>query len=170
MNDFSELEAELRRLRPCAPSADLAARIETALAEPPPASTPTAAVLPRVSRFQLNWLSLGLGLAAAAGLLLLARVETKPTARQPQTVAATTPLPAIHTAPAVDTMRPTALTQVVYNVRDEGLVFPAGSATPVRRVRQQSRETVQWRNPSTGASLRVSYPSEEVVLTPVSGQ
>jgi hypothetical protein len=40
----------------------------------------------------------------------------------------------------------------------------------MRRIRYQKRETLQWRNPNTGASLRVSYPSEEVVLTPVSGQ
>jgi hypothetical protein len=29
---------------------------------------------------------------------------------------------------------------------------------------------MQWRNPQTGASLRVSYPAEQVVLTPVSFQ
>jgi hypothetical protein len=29
---------------------------------------------------------------------------------------------------------------------------------------------LQWNNPQTGASLRVSYPSEEVTLIPVSGQ
>jgi len=29
---------------------------------------------------------------------------------------------------------------------------------------------VQWKNPQTGASLRVSYPTEEVTLVPISGQ
>jgi hypothetical protein len=29
---------------------------------------------------------------------------------------------------------------------------------------------VQWKNPQTGASLRVSYPKEEVTLIPISGQ
>jgi hypothetical protein len=59
---------------------------------------------------------------------------------------------------------------VVYNTQDEGLIFPSGSSEPVRRVRSRSRETWQWRNPDTGASLSVSYPSEEVQLIRVAGQ
>jgi hypothetical protein len=59
---------------------------------------------------------------------------------------------------------------VVYNARDEGLHFADGSERPVRRVRYRTQQTWRWRNPETGASLRVSYPSEEVVLIPVSGQ
>jgi hypothetical protein len=61
-------------------------------------------------------------------------------------------------------------THVVYNTRDEGLHFADGSDRPVRRVRYQTQQTWHWRNPETGASLRVSYPSEEIVLIPVSGQ
>jgi hypothetical protein len=61
-------------------------------------------------------------------------------------------------------------TRLIYNTHDEGLQFARGSAQPVRRVRYQTHETWQWRNPTTGASLRVSYPSEEVVLIPVSAQ
>ena len=62
------------------------------------------------------------------------------------------------------------MTQVVYNTRDEGLHFEEGADQPVRRVRSHKRETLQWNNPQTGASLRVSYPSEEVTLVPVTGQ
>ena len=62
------------------------------------------------------------------------------------------------------------MTQVVYHVRDEGLVFTEGVENPVRRLRYRKRETMQWRQPDTGASLRVSYPGEAVVLMPVSGQ
>jgi hypothetical protein len=72
--------------------------------------------------------------------------------------------------PVSDAFVPAGLTQVVYNTRDEGLHFPEGADQPVRRVRTQKRETLQWRNPGTGTSLRVSYPSEEVTLIPVSGQ
>jgi hypothetical protein len=50
------------------------------------------------------------------------------------------------------------------------LHFADGSERPVRRVRYRTQQTWRWRNPETGASLRVSYPSEEVVLIPVSGQ
>jgi len=40
----------------------------------------------------------------------------------------------------------------------------------MRRVRSRKRETVQWKNPQTGATLRVSYPQEEVTLIPAVGQ
>jgi hypothetical protein len=50
------------------------------------------------------------------------------------------------------------------------LHFANGSERPVRRVRYHTQQTWRWRNPETGASLRVSYPSEEIVLIPVSGQ
>src|SRR5438876_477826 len=101
MNDFSDIENDLRKLRPAQPSPVLFERIEEALAK--------------------------------------------------------------HRSAAV-------ATQVVYNTRDEGLQFTNASPQPVRRLRYHSRQTWQWRNPTTGASLRVSYPSEEVVLIPVSGQ
>jgi hypothetical protein len=47
MNDFSELENQLRKLRPVQPSADLIARVERAFAEE--GSAPTAGMLPRKS-------------------------------------------------------------------------------------------------------------------------
>ena len=68
-----------------------------------------------------------------------------------------------------DTFLPTGSTQVVYHRRDEGLLF-AANEQPVRRFRSVTRETLQWRNPATGASLQVSYPSEQVELIPISAQ
>ena len=55
MNDFSELEAELKKLRPSAASPELAARIERALAETPSTVAEvsgriaTAGVLPKTA-------------------------------------------------------------------------------------------------------------------------
>jgi len=169
MNDFSELEAELKRLRPAAPSADLMARVERELSEAPVA-TATAGVLPRRPKMRMNWFSLGLGVAAAAAFLLLARVDIDRAQEQKPTIAAATPgLPASASEPA-RALLPDGFTRVVYNTRDEGLVFPRGSTDPLRRVRSHSQETLQWKNPGTGASLRVSYPTEEIELIPVSGQ
>src|SRR5438309_2299647 len=71
---------------------------------------------------------------------------------------------------ALPNYQATGLTQVVYSKRDEGLVFPPGAEGPSRRVRTARRETLQWRDRQTGAQLAVSYPTEEVTLTPVSGQ
>ena len=170
MNDFSDLEAELKQLRPRAASPELSARVEAALAYEP---IPTAGLLARPNRFRLNWFSLGLGAAAAAAVFLLARVGIDPAPQvQAPTIAASgaAASPTTQPAAAASTFVPDGLTRVVYQRRDEGLIFPKKAGTPVRRVRSQARETLQWKEPSTGASLRVSYPTEEIELIPVSGQ
>ena len=169
MSDFSELENQLRKLRPVRPSPELINRIEQALAEPE-TSTSTAGVLPRERRFHLNWLSLGLGLAAAAAVVLFATVQLRHQAIKNPNVAAVTPAPNVSSATTPLQFVPIGLTQVVYHTRDEGVHFPNNSQQPMRRVRSHTRETLQWHNPKTGATLRISYPKEQVSLLPVSGQ
>jgi hypothetical protein len=194
MNDFSEIEDKLRKLRPVPPSADLMTRIERGLAEARPGESlhrekgstrlrerpvrlgptarqaSTAGALPREHRFHFNWVSLGLGLAAAAALVLFARIQLDRPGKKTPALAAITPAPAFSSASSTAQFVPAGLTQVVYRTRDEGVHFPNNSEQPMRRVRSHTRETLRWRNPTTGASLRISYPSEEVSLTPVSGQ
>jgi len=213
MNDFSELENDLKALRPKQPSPVLFERIEEAMAEDRNAS---AALGTRWSwRRFMEWcrgdtsdgdgqlvrvrdeepatqtrLSFGIGLAAAVAaiVLLLVRINSDQPPNEGKEIASDTAsvLPStpklIESEPRAssasgpqgstfsDRFVPAGATQVVYNTRDEGLHFAEGSPQPVRRLRYQTQETCQWRNPSTGASLRVSYPSEEVVLIPVSGQ
>ena len=176
MNDFSELEAELKQLRPVAPSPELAKRIERALEEAPATTTPAAGILPR-PKVRVNWLALGFGLAAATAFLLLARANVDRVPERTPTIAANAPAPEIAPAPAAPNPDTAVrgyvaegITRVVYDRRDEGLTFPEDAEQPVRRVRSHTRETMQWRNPGTGASLRVSYPTEEVEFIPVSGQ
>ncbi len=168
MNDFSELEAELKKLRPAPISEGLVARVERALAQGE--GTPTAGVLPQRRR-ATAWWTLGLGLTAASALVLIGLTYfNEPPASQPQPLIAQTNTPAPEALINVG-LQPSALTRVVYHQQDEGLVFsPNQSERLLRRVRYDTRETMQWRNPQTGASLRVSYPAEQVVLTPVSFQ
>lgn len=169
MNDFSDLERELKQLRPIAPAPELATRIECALAQEPH-GTPAAGLLPR-RQMRIAWLALGLGAAAAAAIFLLVRVtpsQPDSTERQ-QFAAALTPAPRVRSESSSGFV-PDALTRVVYGTRNEGLVFSGADEQPVRRVRSRTRETLQWKNPGTGASLRVSYPAEDVELIPVSGQ
>ena len=176
MNDFSELEGELKKLRPARASAELISRIERALADAGqsadniirPQSRPSA------SDFRISWIGLGLGLAAAATFLILARVDLRPgdkTKAEPagNTLASATPT-LEQKAAALPNYQPTGLTQVVYGRHDEGLVFPRGATGPARRVWTTKRETLRWRDRETGAQLAVSYPAEEVTLIPVSGQ
>ena len=178
MNDFSELERDLRKLRPTQPSRVLFERVGLALKE----SRSTAAGNATSSWWRFkeathNWWSLGFGLAAAAVLILFAAVTMERRHEHQHTIAQSSPAPETLPAP-LGTQRsispsrfvPAGGTNFVYNTRDEGLHFADGSERPVRRVRYRTQQTWRWRNPETGASLRVSYPSEEVVLIPVSGQ
>jgi len=175
MNDFAELENELRKLRPALASPFLFGRIEEAMdcmangRRGDPARQP--------ERSPHNWLSLGFGLAAAAVLVLFAVVKIQWQRERPQTIAKTSPtsetipaLNAIENSNSPSKFIPAGATQVVYNARDEGLHLPDGLERPVRRVRYQTQQTWRWRDRETGASLRVSYPTEDVVLIPVSGQ
>ena len=181
MNDFSELENELRNLRPAQPSPTLFDRIEKALADRRASAEAGA---------RWNWwrltqtpYSLGFGLAAAAVLVLFAAISLERRQERREKIAQISPAPETKPVSAPrrngsrvqgstfsDRFIPASATQVVYNTRDEGLQFARGSEQPLRRLRYQTHQTWQWRNPTTGASLRVSYPSEEVVLIPVSGQ
>ncbi len=167
MNDFSELENELRKLRPARPSPILFERVEEAMVDH----------RARLSqRRTLSWFTeaphkaaLGFGLAAAAVLLLLARISMEQRGTAAKSGAPVSSVMATRPTSANEFIAAGA-TQIVYNSRDEGLHFADGSEQPVRRLRYRTHQTWQWRNPTTGASFRVSYPSEEVVLIPVSGQ
>jgi len=174
MNDFSELENELRKLRPAQPSPVLFERVGEALES----SRTSAAADARSSWWHFkegthNWWSLGFGLAAAAVLTLFAVVMMERRQEHHQTIAQADIRPAPLGAEGSTSRSkfvPAGGTNLVYNARDEGLHFADGSERPVRRVRYHTQQTWRWRNPETGASLRVSYPSEEIVLIPVSGQ
>jgi len=179
MNDFSELEKELRKLRPAQPSPVLFERVGESLKDSKAGMKERWSLARRWRGLEAAhpWWSLGFGLAAAAVLILFAAVTMERRHEKQQTVAQSSSRPEIRPAP-LGTERstspsrfvPAGGTNLVYNARDEGLHFADGSERPVRRVRYNTRQTWRWRNPETGASLRVSYPSEEIVLIPVSGQ
>jgi hypothetical protein len=173
MNDLSQIEKELRKLRPARPSPILFERIEEAMID----CSAVASLAVKPERPRYNWLSLGCGLAAAAVLVLFAAVKMERQQERGKEIAQTSREPEAEPllnqaqkSTATDKFVPAGATRLVYNTRDEGLQFASSSGQPLRRMRYHTRETWQWRNPTTGASLRVSYPSEEVVLIPVAGQ
>lgn len=174
MNDFSELENELRKLRPAPPSPVLFERVEEALMDCRAGAS--RARQPQPVRLLYNWWTLGLGFAAAAIVILFAVISLERQQKR-DTIAQSSPTADERPVPrrTEQSMSPSRFVSaggahLVYNARDEGLQFAHGSERPVRRVRYQTQQTWHWRNPETGASIRVSYPSEEVVLIPVSGQ
>lgn len=162
MDEFSELEAELKQLRPAAISEEFVTRMEREMTREREPGRRTAGTIPR-GRPALGrwWFPLGGGLAAALVVFLLAR----PT---PSSIRAPRAEPVLATATASGLV-PTGLTQVVYNSRDEGVLF-AGDNMPFRRTRYQTRETVEWKDETAGASLRVSYPSEGTIYRRVFGE
>jgi hypothetical protein len=183
MNDFSELENELKKLRPGQPSPVLFERVDEALENCRAGIKERRSPVRRWGGLETAhpWLSLGLGLTAAAVLVLFATINMERRQERGQKIAQSSPAPQTNSvlpehrngsgdSTFLNRFIPTGATQVVYNTRDEGLQFARGSEQPLRRLRYQTHQTWQWRNPTTGASLRVSYPSEEVVLIPVSGQ
>jgi hypothetical protein len=179
MNDFSELEKELRKLRPAQPSSALLERVGEALENGRVDIKERRSPGRRWGALEIAhpWWSLGFGLAAAAVLILFAVVTMERRHEQQETVAQSSTAPETRTAPlraerstSPSGFIPAGGTNLVYNARDEGLHFADGSDRPLRRVRYNTQQTWRWRNPETGASLRVSYPSEEIVLIPVSVQ
>lgn len=179
MNDFSELEKELRKLRPAQPSSMLFERVGEALENSRARIKERRSLVGRWGGLETAhpWWSLGFGLAAAAVLILFAVVTMERRHEQQETVAQSSTAPETRAAPlraegSISPSRfvPAGGTNLVYNARDEGLHFADNSERPLRRVRYNTQQTWRWRNPETGASLRVSYPSEEIVLIPVSVQ
>jgi hypothetical protein len=174
MKDFSELENELKKLRPAQPSPVLFERLELALEDC--GTGALAGTIPVRSPY--NWWWLGFGLATAGIVVLCAVISfEREHRRDTATVAQRAPAsemrpetPGTEQSRVSDRFVPAGGTNVVYHARDEGLHFADGSDRPVRRVRYQTQQTWRWHNPETGASLRVWYPSEEIVLIPVSGQ
>lgn len=174
MNDFSDIEQRLRKLRPVAPSEDLVDRIERELSKPDNGRSRGRGMSD--ANLWSSWLrrftevpykiSLGFGLAAATALFIFARVNLD----RPKATNLAASSTALDRPSTMTGFVPADFTRVVYRTRDEGLRFPSGSTQPVRRLSSHARETFQWRNPRTGASLRVSYPSDEISLVPISGQ
>jgi len=185
MNDFSEIENDLKKLQPVEPSPELFARIEAELARHNESVPRRIDLEPKQKivtpdRFRINWVWAGVSLAAAALLLLFVQLRLDRSSHSQPQMAAISPTeqPARPSESVPWRTRstvipaqfvPAAATRLVYRTEDEGLLFPTGSDQPVRRMRSRMRETLQWQNRSTGASLRVSYPTEEVTFVPVYG-
>ena len=169
-DDFTDLETELRAFEPLRPSAALEARLAQALQ----AGAATAAA-PATTWWQklgfhrpLAAFTWGLAMPAAAVcavlLLHVAGGNAANSAASPEH-----PAPAPRTAAATPSegFEAAATSNVVYQTSDEGVVYDA-EQQPAHQVRYRSHETLAWRNPHTGTQVEVSYPREEVVLTPIS--
>lgn len=165
-NEFSQLEAELKALRPVAPSHNVQARIGRELER--------GEVSARVTPSAWVWWRWAAALPAAAAVLiaLVVFVRRVPPVSSGENTA-TTAVPATGaTAGEVESasvFKPVAAENVLYAVADEGLVT-LDDGTAARRERLSYVDTITWKNPRTNASVRWTIPREEVRVVPVKYQ
>ena len=167
-DELQQLEDELKRLRPAAPTRDFLARIERELAAPVAIPVPIRRAAP------LWWL----WAAALPGAAAIAVVVTLATRDHPQPIAplptpiATVAKPTVAeqlVAESAAAFKPVTAENVLYAARDEGLVT-LEDGTPARRERLNYVDTIVWKNPRTNASVRWTVPREEIRVVPVKFQ
>ncbi len=160
MNE-SDLENELRALRPAAPSQGLEARIAMELhtqAVVPAKLLPTStgeSLLSKILR-PLFWASAG---AAAAVAVMNARPAMPPASTPPATVAA-----AEMSEPA-----PPETTRELLAAEQSGIRYEADRGL-VREVRASYLEHHAWTDPRTGGRVEIVVPREDVFLQPIAMQ
>ena len=142
-NELQELEAELKRLRPLAPSEIVVARIGSELGA-------------RRRNFW-GWAALPLA-AALVGAVVMRNRAVEPIAN-----------PLTPSTPVMATFKPVSAENVLYEHRDNGLVTLADGTT-ARRYRNSYVDTITWKDPRSKASLRWSVPRTEDRVVPVTYQ
>ena len=172
---LQQLEDELKSLRLRGPSPQLVDRLTTELAaETEGLAAPVRRDTTTSNFGSWKWLGWrGAGLAAA--LLVGAAVTLVTFKSQPATVpaqlvrlAVTAPVP-VKPEPAVlrGQFQPVAATNVLYDLKDEGLVN-IEDGPPARQVRVRYLDTYTWKNPRNNSSLKWSVPRDEVRVIPAS--
>ena len=170
---LQQLEDELKSLRLRGPSPQLVDRLTAELV------AETEGLVAPVRRYTttsnldswqwLGWRGVGLAAALAVGAVVgLIVFKSQPATPQPSQVAVTTQMPANpRVAPVRDEFRPVAATNVLYDLKDEGLVN-IEDGPPARQVRARYLDTYTWKNPRNNSSLKWSVPRDEVRVIPAS--
>jgi hypothetical protein len=165
---FAELESELKRLRPRAPSASLVSRIGADLArtDTGPGTVRRASSGYRTATTWSSWKWLNWRTAAiAAAALALAATGFVRYARSGQPPVASASAPRNPGVAAPNAYQAVSVANVLYEFRDEGLVATADN-TPAQRVRYRYVDTYVWKDPKNNASIKWSFPRDEVRVVP----
>ncbi len=162
-NEFKELEAELRRLRPRTPAPKLQSGIERELAGAASAAAACGSHASRGKSLRFWWVTIPLA-AAAAWAVLSTTASRAPLPGDSLKKVANVSTPSM-AAPEI--FRPVAAKATPLENRAESLVTLA-DGTVARRTRETYLATITWKNPRTNASFTWSVPREEVRVVPVS--
>jgi hypothetical protein len=152
--DLSQLEAELKGLRPAAPSSALLNRIGRELEGRKESREPSV---------WWRWCG-ALPVAAALAIMTTFAMRRDPGQRAP---AAPDAVAGESREPAP--FQPVSAENVLYAEQDEGPVTLA-DGTPARREHRSFVDTITWKDTRTNASVRWSVPREEVRVVPVNFQ
>lgn len=171
---LQQLEDELKSLRLRGPSPQLVDRLtEELAAETDELAAPVRRYSTAASLGSWKWLSwrtagLAAVLAAGTAVTFLAFRSPPPAVPVPPArLAVTDPAPAGPAVSPRDQFQPVAATNVLYDLRDEGLVNVESDA-PARRLRYRYLDTYTWRNPRNNSSLKWSVPRDEIRVLPAS--
>lgn len=171
MNE-SELEKQLRALRPAAPSANLAKAISRELDDLSTVShTPGEPALLHGGDSLLSRLFRGLPWAAGGAVAAaITIIGLKPVgeADAPRELAISSPAPVI-AAQVAGVFEPEESSNEVIDTEESALIFHE-QREPARLVRVNSLERRTWANAATGARIAVEVPREDLMLVPVSYQ
>lgn len=163
-DEFTELENELKQLRPKSLPAPLLGRIATELAE-----------APAKRGFFATWRTWVLPAAAAAALAVAVTSipflvsRRGPETTEPPVAGTRTTAPSAGTNVANvanEKFRPVRATNVLYDAVNEGVVRLDDDSL-ARRMRLNYLDTITWEDPRSGASLQRTVPREEIVFIPV---
>lgn len=158
-DELLQLEAELKRLRPRAPSPAIRAQIERQFA----AEAPRRVVV-RFPRYA--WLALPAA-AAVAGLLVFNAAPRRDIPSEHRSQSSTSRVTREPVASSVAQFKPVAARDLLLESQDEGVVTLA-DGTPARRTRESHLDTITWKDPRTNASVTWSVPRDEVRVVPIS--
>ena len=171
---LQQLEDELKSLRLRSPSPQLVDRLTQELAAetdglPAPARRHPTTSNPG-SWHWFSWRTAGVAAAAAvAAAVTFVAFKSQPVAAPgPERLVAADPIQA-QPASAVprDQFSPVAATNVLYDLKDEGLVNVA-DGPPARQVRARYLDTYTFTNPRRNSSLKLSVPRDEIRVIPAS--
>lgn len=150
--ELQQLEVELGRMRPVAPSSALKRRLAAEL----------GGKRRRLVRVTWFWAA-ALPAAAALAFMVSQAPGLKPAV----------PTPPLSTASSVSSsevmLKPVLAENILVAAQDEGLVT-LDDGTTARRARLKYVDTITWKNPRTNASLIWTVPREEVRIVPVTFQ
>lgn len=191
-DELKQLEAELKALQPAAPRRALVERLEAELAAPSVGAAPSKGKV--VARTSRQWWRAAAALPIAAAIAVAGYFAGRQGAARPTPVVAAAtaqPAPAVApqaaptetvtasepakwdareiTAAEAALFKPVASENVLYAVKDEGLVT-LEDGTAARRERLNYVDTITWKNPRTNASVKWTVPREEIRVVPVKFQ